>query len=159
MRSKALASIDNWSVAAQTCLATAKTAENLHACSYKHLTQEQQDKLDRAASAVVAGKGPPDRRDNHDTKLKITGIDPEKGDVEGGTYVRIIGNRFTADGPRSTKVYFGSQQGTVVRFTSDSEIIVQAPGGKLNETVDVLVIFDPGGVLKIPSSFTFVEKR
>ena len=95
---------------------------------------------------------------NNDTKLKVTGIEPEKGDVEGGTYVRIKGNRFIADGARNAKVYFGSRQGTVVRFASDAELIVEAPGGKPNETVDVLIIFEPGGELKIPKGFTFVEK-
>jgi IPT/TIG domain len=93
-----------------------------------------------------------------DTKLKVTGIEPEKGDIEGGTYVRIKGNRFIADGARNAKVYFGSRQGTVVRFASDSELIVEAPGGKPNEQVDVLIIFEPGGELKIPHGFTFVEK-
>src|SRR3954467_11951943 len=96
---------------------------------------------------------------NNDTKLKVTGIEPEKGDTEGGTYVRIKGNRFIADGARNAKVYFGSRQGTVVRFASDSELIVEAPGGKPNEKVDVLIIFEPGGELKIPNGFTFVEKN
>jgi len=93
-----------------------------------------------------------------DTKLQITGIEPQKGDADGGTYVRITGNRFIADGPRNAKVYFGTRQGTIVRFASDSELIVEAPGGKPNETVDVLLIFDPGGQLKIPNGFTFVKK-
>jgi hypothetical protein len=96
---------------------------------------------------------------SNDTKLKVTGIEPEKGDIEGGTYVRIKGNRFIADGARNAKVYFGSRQGTVVRFASDSELIVEAPGGKPNETVDVLIIFEPGGELKIAKGFTFVEKN
>lgn len=95
---------------------------------------------------------------SNDTKLKVTGIEPDKGDVEGGTYVRVKGNRFIADGARNAKVYFGSRQGTVVRFASDSELIVEAPGGKPNEQVDVLIIFEPGGELKIPHGFTFVEK-
>ena len=93
-----------------------------------------------------------------DTKLKVTGIEPEKGDIEGGTFVRIKGNRFIADGARNAKVYFGSRQGTVVRFASDSELIVEAPGGKPNEQVDVLIIFEPGGELRIPHGFMFVEK-
>src|SRR5690242_21637820 len=96
---------------------------------------------------------------SEDTKLKVTGIDPEKGDVNGGTYVRIKGNRFIADGARNAKVYFGSRQGTVVRFASDSELIVEAPGGKPNEQVDVLIIFEPGGELKISKGFTFIEKQ
>lgn len=93
-----------------------------------------------------------------DKKLKVTGIEPEKGATEGGTYVRIKGNRFIADGARNAKVYFGSRQGTVIRFASDSELIVEAPGGKPNEVVDVLIIFEPGGELKIPKGFTFIEK-
>jgi len=96
---------------------------------------------------------------SEDTKLKVTGIEPEKGDVNGGTYVRIKGNRFIADGARNAKVYFGSRQGTVIRFASDSELIVEAPGGKPNEQVDVLIIFEPGGELKISKGFTFIEKQ
>ena len=94
-----------------------------------------------------------------DRKLKVTGLEPTKGDIEGGTYVVIKGNRFMKDGPRNAKIYFGSRQGSVVRFQSDSELIVQAPGGKADETVDVLIIFDPGGQLKIPNAFKFIDKN
>ncbi|HEX2685311.1 MAG TPA: IPT/TIG domain-containing protein [Kofleriaceae bacterium] len=90
-------------------------------------------------------------------KLMVTGIEPDRGDAEGGTYVRIRGNRFTADTPRSVKVYFGGQQGRVSRFESDSVLIVEAPGGKPNEVVDVLLVFDPGGQLKIPNGFRYYE--
>jgi hypothetical protein len=93
-----------------------------------------------------------------DTKLKVTGIEPEKGDIEGGTYVVIRGNRFTADGPRNVKVYFGSVQGTIVRFANDRELVVQAPGGKLDQVVDVLVLFEPGGELRIKNGFKFIDK-
>lgn len=94
-----------------------------------------------------------------DPKLKITGIEPDKGDAAGGTYVRIYGNRFVADGARSAKVYFGDRQAASPRFASDGEMIVEAPGGKPNTTVDVLVIFEPGGELKLKNAFTFVEKE
>ena len=101
-----------------------------------------------------------------DTTLKVTGVEPETGDANGETYVRILGNRFIADGARNAKVYFGSHQGTVVRFASDSELIVQAPGGKVGDTVDILVMFEPGGEIKIPKDafenkkgFTYVEKK
>jgi hypothetical protein len=95
---------------------------------------------------------------SENTKLMVTGIDPDRGDAEGGTYVKVRGNRFTADGPRTAKVYFGGRQGSVIRSESDSVLIVQAPGGKPNEVVDVLFIFDPGGQLRIPNGFRFVEK-
>jgi len=45
-----------------------------------------------------------------------------------------------------------------VRFASDLEIIAEAPGGKANETVDVLLLFEPGGERKLPGAFTFLEK-
>jgi hypothetical protein len=96
---------------------------------------------------------------NEDTKLKVTGIEPNQGDSDGGTYVKIHGNRFLADGARNAKIYFGSRQGTVVRFASDSELIVEAPGGKPGETVDVLIIFEPGGEMKLAKGFTFIEKH
>jgi hypothetical protein len=94
-----------------------------------------------------------------DPKLKVVNISPDKGDSDGGTYVVIKGNRFIKDGPRNAKVYFGSRQGSIVRFQSDSELIVQAPGGKIDEVVDVLVIFDPGGQLTIKKAFKFVDKN
>jgi len=93
-----------------------------------------------------------------DTKLKVTAIEPNTGSTEGGSYVKILGNRFIADGARNAKIYFGSRQGTVVRFASDTELIVEAPGGKANEKCDVLIIFEPGGELKIPNGFTWIEK-
>jgi hypothetical protein len=93
---------------------------------------------------------------NDNPKLLVTGIEPEKG--TDGSYVRIHGNRFTADGPRSVKVYFGGQPAQVDRFESDSELIVTAPGGKVGDVVDVLIVFDPGGKLTLSKAFRFVEK-
>jgi hypothetical protein len=96
---------------------------------------------------------------SENTKLLVTGIDPDRGDTEGDTYVHIRGNRFTADGPRAAKVYFGGRPGRVIRFESDSDLIVQPPGGKANEVVDVLVVFDPGGTLKIANGFRYFERN
>ncbi|HEX3765344.1 MAG TPA: IPT/TIG domain-containing protein [Kofleriaceae bacterium] len=93
---------------------------------------------------------------NENTKLLVTGIEPEKG--TDGSYVRIHGNRFTADGPRSVKVYFGGQPAQVDRFESDGELIVTAPGGKVGDVVDVLIVFDPGGRLTLSKAFRYVEK-
>jgi hypothetical protein len=98
-----------------------------------------------------------------DRTLKVTGLEPDRGDVNGDTHVIIKGNRFVADGPRKADVYFGTQQtgyrkGTVVRFASDKQLIVKAPGGKVGEVVDVLVMFEPGGQLRIPNAFTYVSK-
>jgi hypothetical protein len=94
-------------------------------------------------------------------KSRLT-IEPDKGDADGGTYVRIVVNRgrgFLADGPPAAKIYFGSVQGMIVRFASDTELIVQAPGGKAGETVDVLLMLEGQGELKIAQAFTFVDKH
>jgi hypothetical protein len=89
--------------------------------------------------------------------LKVRQIDPIQGDVAGGTYVVVKGEGFLHQ-PRTLKIYFGSREGTIVRFQSDTAIIVQAPGGKPDEVVDVLLVFDPGGQLKLPKAFTFVQR-
>ena len=94
---------------------------------------------------------------NDNPKLLVTGIEPQKG--ADGTYVRIHGNRFTVDGPRNVKVYFGGQQAQIDRFESDSELIVTAPGGKVNDVVDVLIVFDPGGRMTLPKAFRYIEKN
>ena len=108
-----------------------------------------------AAVMAAPGKTPAPKPD----KLAVTAIEPNVGDPEGGTYVRITGNRFIDDGPRQAKVYFGAHQGTVVRFVSDTEMIVEAPGGKVNDKVDVLVVFEPGGEQKLVGAFTFAKKH
>lgn len=95
----------------------------------------------------------------NDAPLSVTGIEPTQGDYDGGTYVRIFGARFTKDGARSAKIYFGDRQAGPPRFASDTEMVVQAPGGKLGDTVDVLIIFEPGGELKIAKGFTYVEHK
>jgi hypothetical protein len=94
---------------------------------------------------------------NDNPKLTVTAIEPDHGDAEGGSFVRIRGTRFTADGPRSVKVFFGGYPGRVSRFESDNVLIVEAPGGKVNDVADVLIVFDPGGQIKIPKAFRFME--
>ena len=105
---------------------------------------------------AAAGCGETDRT------LKVTGLEPERGDINGDTYVMIKGNRFVADGPRKADVYFGKpssyRKGTVVRFASDKQLIVRTPGGKPGEIADVLVMFEPGGQKRIEKAFTYVEK-
>lgn len=96
---------------------------------------------------------------SEDKKLKVTGIHPSKGDYGGGQRVEVTGNRFQKDGVRSVKVYFGSAQAQVLRFEGDDKLYLNAPGGKLNETVDVKFYFEPGGVLTVPKAFTFVEEK
>src|SRR5262245_15307726 len=79
-----------------------------------------------------------------DRTLKVTGLEPDHGDINGDSYVVIKGNGFISSGPRKADVFFGKQgkyvKGTVVRFATDKQLIVRAPGGKAGEVVDVLVM-------------------
>jgi IPT/TIG domain len=103
-----------------------------------------------AAAAAGCGK---------DDKLKVFGLSPSQGDFNGGQTVTIKGNGFQVGGVRNVKVYFGNRQGTVIRFDGDTDLYVTAPGGKVGETVDVHVKFDPGGDIIIPKSYTFIEMK
>jgi IPT/TIG domain len=94
----------------------------------------------------------------NDGKLKVTSIEPTSGDTMGGQIVVISGQGFMKS-TRTAKVYFGDQQGNVIRFRSDGELIVEAPGGKADTSVDVLVVFEPGGEITIPKGYTFKEKK
>ena len=94
-----------------------------------------------------------------DLKLKVTGLEPTQGNYTGGTYVKILGNRFTKDITRNVKVYFGDRQAQVNGFRSDTELVVIAPGGEIGKAVDVLVVFDPGGEIRVPKAFTFIERN
>jgi hypothetical protein len=125
---------EQWSAEMRRCVAAAKDRPDLVACMMRH--EEQSGAR----------------------TLRVDGIEPDRGDINGDTYVIIKGNRFVADGPRAAKVYFGSRQGTVVRFASDKQLIVRTPGGRVGEVVDVLIVFEPGGELRLPRAFTFVEK-
>jgi hypothetical protein len=89
--------------------------------------------------------------------LAVTGLDPEKGDPKGGTYVRVIGTAFQAE-ERKAKVFFGGKEGKVVKIQNDTEMIVEAPAGKPGK-VDVLVVFEPGGEQKLEGGFTYEKKK
>lgn len=110
------------------------------------------ERMGKCMQDAIAASAPPP------AALAITGLDPEKGDAKGGTYVRIIGTAFQAE-QRDAKVYFGSKQGKVVKIQNDTEMIVEAPAGKAGDVVDVLVVFEPGGEMKIPKGFTFTKKK
>lgn len=138
---------DIWSRSARACLAAAQTPEAQLACARRELSAGELRRFEKASAGASAR-----------TELAVTSISPSRGDTEGGTYVLLKGERFTSDGPRSAKVYFGSRQGTVVRFASDREVVVQSPPGPEGETVDVVVVFEPGGALQLTKAFTYVKK-
>lgn len=90
-------------------------------------------------------------------KLRVTGLDPRSGDANGGTRLAVKGSNFQRQ-TRTARIYFGDQQGSVLRFIDDETLLVEAPGGKPGEAVDVLVVFEPGGEITIPHGFTFIDR-
>jgi hypothetical protein len=142
---------DRWTAAATTCIGGAHDMQAAHTCMRQHLTVEQHERLMHDFDASAPEKPV-------ESALRVTSIEPALGDADGGTYVRISGAGFLLPTTRNVKVYFGTRQGTVVRFASDTELIVEAPGGKPGAPVDVLAIFEPGGETKLPGAFTFIEK-
>lgn len=103
-------------------------------------------------AALLAGPGCGDKSE----KLKVFGLDPTTGDANGGTRLVVKGLNFKKT-TRGVRIYFGDQQGTFLRTVDDETIWVEAPGGKAGETVDVLVVFEPGGEITIPHAFTFKD--
>jgi hypothetical protein len=93
-----------------------------------------------------------------DLGLTLTELEPTTGDADGGLPVHIHGTGFTQDVSRSVTVYFGEKQGHFIRFLGDGELIAATPRG-VTGTVDVKVIFDPGGEKVLPGAFTFVAGK
>ena len=103
---------------------------------------------------------------NDDKKLKVTSIDPDTGDYAAISYAHIYGSHFLTDNngdkaPANAKIYFGNLQGRITRFVDDGEMVAEVPGAPSGkpETVDVLIIFEGRGEIKIPKGFKFVEKK
>jgi hypothetical protein len=95
-----------------------------------------------------------------DKKLKVTGVDPNVGELEGGNVVSIQGNRFTADGARNVKVYFGKagnwKPADFLSYNGDSEMDVRAPAGeKDGDKVDILIVFEPGGEITLSQAYQY----
>jgi hypothetical protein len=110
------------------------------------------DKMGECLQNVLASSPPP-------VLLRVTGMEPDRGEPRGGTKVTIAGTGFTTEESRKATVYFGDKQAKNVRFASDTELVVDAPAGKANQTVDVRVVFDPGGETVLPDAFTYGKKK
>jgi hypothetical protein len=108
------------------------------------------ERMGKCMQEAIAASAPP-------ATLSVTGLDPEKGELKGGTYVRIIGTAFTTE-ERKVKVFFAGKEGKVVKIQNDTELIVEAPAGKAGKA-DVLVVFEPGGEMKLPQAFTYEKKK
>ena len=92
-----------------------------------------------------------------DESLHVYGMEPRKGPATGGTAIRIRGANFqTAE---SVKVMFNKVEGVVTRMIDD-EIVVQAPPGIAGQTVDIVLVFQPGEArLPLPEGYTYTAEQ
>jgi len=70
--------------------AAASTASGPN-CGPKSVTPFQAPGMNKTENFTVGDGGTVTLLQKSNTKLKVTGLDPEKGDMDGGTYVRIHG--------------------------------------------------------------------
>jgi len=95
-----------------------------------------------------------------DKKLKVTGLDPTTGSLEGGDVITFSGNRFTADGARNVKVFFAGKPADFLEWDGDDQLKVRAPAGdKDGDKVDVLLVFEPGGEITLHQAYTYHDTK
>jgi hypothetical protein len=89
--------------------------------------------------------------------LRITGIEPTAGPYTGGTVVTVHGSGFQEGGVKGVKVYFGEKEATRVYIEGDDKLKVEPPPGKIDETVDLLFLFDDARKLEYPKAYTYQD--
>jgi hypothetical protein len=89
--------------------------------------------------------------------LRITGIDPKNGPYTGGTLVTVHGSGFQEGGVKGLKVYFGEKEATRVYIDGDDKIKVEPPPGEIDQTVDLLFLFDDARKLEYPKAYTYQD--
>ncbi|KAB2889416.1 MAG: hypothetical protein F9K40_19835 [Kofleriaceae bacterium] len=87
--------------------------------------------------------------------LRVTSIEPTSAAATGGVPLHIHGSGFIAES-RAIQVYIGDAPANVLSVDSDTELQVEVPPGEAGKAVDVKLVFDPGGEIKLPHALTFV---
>jgi hypothetical protein len=130
---------------------------------YVSVDREAMCARDRVEAA--APTAPPAATRHPRELVPLRGLTPSRGSADGGFYVKILFNYNLGRGqlamaPEGATVYFGLHDAEVVHFDNGvGEIVVEAPPGKVGKTVDVLVIFEPGGESRLEQAFTYVAPR
>jgi hypothetical protein len=88
--------------------------------------------------------------------LTVTKLSRSKG-VEGDT-LTIYGTGFQKGGSRSVRVFFDDTKAHVLGFKGNEQLSVKIPGGiEYGTTVDIKIVFEPGGVHTYKDAFTYVK--
>lgn len=86
--------------------------------------------------------------------LQVTSIEPTSAAPTGGVPLVVHGRGFMAES-RAIQVYIGDQPANVLSVDSDTDLQVEVPPGEAGKTVDVKLVFEPGGEIKLARAFTF----
>lgn len=93
---------------------------------------------------------------SEDTKLQVNRLSTASGMP--GDIVTIYGAGFQSDGTRDVRVFFEGKKAKVLRIQGDDEIKIEVPGGiDFGKTVDIKMIFEPGGEITLDKAFKYVE--
>ena len=91
-----------------------------------------------------------------DTTLKVTRLSRSQGSP--GETINIYGSGFQSGGRKDVRVFFGTKKATVLGFKGDKQMTVKVPGGiDFGKTVDIKLVFEPGGELTYKQAFTFAQ--
>jgi hypothetical protein len=94
---------------------------------------------------------------DHKKGLRITSVEPKTGPYTGGTVITLNGSGFMEGGAKGVKIYFNDREATRVYIEGDDKIKVEPPPGEINETVDILLVFDDARDLKITQAYTYQD--
>jgi hypothetical protein len=91
-----------------------------------------------------------------DAKLQVNRLSRSSG--ISGDVLTVYGAGFQSKGAKDVRVFFGNQKAKVLRFQGDDEIKIEVPGGvELGSTVDIKMVFEPGGEITLEKAFKYVE--
>ena len=99
---------------------------------------------------------------SQDEGLKVKRVSRKSGIP--GDSMAIYGTGFQTGGVKSVQVFFVDKKGDrdktakVLRIKGNEEILVEIPGGiDFGRTVDIKLVFEPGGEITLKQAFTYQE--
>jgi hypothetical protein len=91
-----------------------------------------------------------------ETKLQVNRLSRTSGIP--GDVVTVYGTGFQSKGAKDVRVYFEDKKAKVLRIQGNEEIKIEVPGGiDMGSTVDIKMIFEPGGEITLDKAFKYVE--
>ncbi len=90
-----------------------------------------------------------------DKGLHVTEIEPNRGPYIGGEPTTIHGGGFNAT--QGVTIYFGGKKAPNPVVESPERISVSPPGGVVDSTVEILIVFADGKQINVPKAYTYVD--